>query len=1617
MTGRDLVDRLDELGIRLTLDGDRVRYRSPAGVLPPELLAEMKQNRDELVAVLAARERSAWPPAREPGERRGPLTASQKTLWATNHVVADGTFNLCGALRLRGPLDREAFMAALGDVHRRHASLRTVFPVEHGEPAQLVLDDVEVPLGEYDLSRLPDDAALAECLRECAAVTDRQLPLNTVPPVRMRLYRLAPDDHVFFVVLHHVIADGVSFQILIADLMHCYNSRRSGQAPPVRPAEADLLDYAVWEEHQLRYGDLSATRRYWREALREAPDEPVPLPAPGPEASRARGSAHPVTIDAGLTAAVREAAAGARASAFVVVATAVAAALHELTGRDDVVAGMPVARRDLDGLSGVVGLLLDTVPVRFDLRGGPSFAEAAGRVRATVLGALTHRFPPAATGRGAFTVLVTDAGRPPASTGFAGLEVAEVDIPQIGAKFDLNFLVRDLGEVLRVDIEFDRARVAAEAVATLGDTIVRVLRQGTAEPQQAVIEPVTPRSPAPVAVDLPTRPVGVPSGPADARTVERLRELYRSALADDARPAALDKLARDEAADFFDLGGDSMRAIKLVSLAQAGGLEFSLRDVYDHPVLRDLAARAVDRAAPQDGPGSPTPFALVPPEHAGSFGAGVVDAYPMTALQLGMVYHQEIAPQARVYHNLLSVRVGGAMRPEAFRAAVRELTLRHPVLRTSFDPGHPAGPMQRVHERVEVPVRFEDLTGLGEPEQQRRVEAVLADERATDFPVDAAPLLRFVVLIRSADDYQLVFSHHHILLDGWSVNILFDDLHHLYRRAQGEPRPALPELRGRLADYVAAEQAALADPAEEAYWTRMSASDARLLTAPSAVPPAMRRMSIGFPAGTIDRLRPVAHAAGAPLKGLLLAAHTRVLSWLLGADDVVTGLVLTCRPATPDADRVLGLFLNELPMYAHLGNPTWTELARQVHGLEMSMTDHRWYPHSAVLKNRGRGPLFDSYFNFTDFHTTKRLLSEELQLLDAMELEFTHYALGVNFTVDLRTHELRLILEYDSARLDRSTVLLAAEAYRRSLAAIVDDPDASCRRVSLPGVLDLARLDTPADIDDQAVLPAAGEAPAVQRPAGDTDRTPDTAWEESVHQTWVEVLGPGDYAADADFFTVGGDSLTAMRVVSRLRARHGQFSMRAFTERPTIKAVAAALAAAPTSTAPAPAVPPSAGPSRFPVSRTQHQLWQLATRMPQLPLFGVPGVFRIDGPVDLGALRGAFAALTERHDALRTRFEATGDGVEQVVEPHVDLPVDLVDMAGQDDPVAAAEELMAVAARKPFDLGTAPLMRATVYRVGDEAYLVHLNLHHIICDGWSMALMQRDLTDLYRDVRDGTPDDRPAPVGAGTVINDRLAWSRSAAADEQRRFWAERLAPPWPLLSDPPGSPVKPLGKQSPAEAFTFRSCRRTIGVATAETLRMAGAVHGHTEFMMLVAAFAAALAARTGQPDVRIATMVADRGDPGAEEVVGLLANTVVLRLLVDQPDDLAALGRQAHDVCATAYGRQELPFEEVLDTLAEREPQGQLFEAMLLQQDELTGAAVDGVRLGAHQPRHGLLTTTLSPSAATLMLAATTGPSGIDLNLRYKPAAVTPEVARELVDSVAEHLAGLARALHDQL
>jgi aryl carrier-like protein len=532
---------------------------------------------------------------------------------------------------------------------------------------------------------------------------------------------------------------------------------------------------------------------------------------------------------------------------------------------------------------------------------------------------------------------------------------------------------------------------------------------------------------------------------------------------------------------------------------------------------------------------------------------------------------------------------------------------------------------------------------------------------------------------------------------------------------------------------------------------------------------------------------------------------------------------------------------------------------------------------------------------------------------------------------------------------------------------------------------------------------------------------PGPSLEDSVREVWTEVLGIADIDATIPFFDAGGDSLTAMQVVSRICARHGTMSMRMFMSAPTIAGMAKALEAAAASTSsgrPTSSVvtPTASGTvARYPLSRAQRQMWDIAQRLPDLGFFITAGVLHVDGPLDLGVLERTFAELAIRHEALRTRFEDAGDGPVQVVEPHVTVTIEVEDHTADADPVRRCEERLAVAGREAVPLDRAPLMRVVVHRVAADRHVLFLSVHHIVSDGQSLTVLQSDIARIYHEiVADGAPTPRPVPPGSGRLTAELAEWLATGEAARQREFWLDRLTPPFPRLVDGPGSRFAELATASFMQRLRSTPTYARLSAEDMRSVRAGARKHGISDFMLLLGAYAATLRAWSGQDDIRVATALANRIGPGMDEVVANLANTIVLRLWLRDTDPVA-VSQQAREVCIDAFENQRLPFEEVLAALHDRHPDaGPMFDAMLVMHNRIDPVRPDGGVLFAPyvSDREVLGAKVVAPTCDFVVSAVPVG-AELQFELRYKPAITSGKLATELLDAVTAAIRTTAEAL----
>jgi amino acid adenylation domain-containing protein len=433
-----------------------------------------------------------------------PLSFAQRRLWFLNKLDGPGaTYNMAGALRLRGSLDRAAMAAAINDVIERHEPLRTVFPDVGGEPCQRILDVDQAHL-ELEVTEPGDlTAAMHQAANHVFELSDR-------PPFRATLFVAGPDEHVLMIVGHHIAGDGWSTGRLLRDVGRAYQARSDGRAPGWEPLPVQYVDYTLWQAELLgRAGDpgsvLAGQLAFWAKELAGAPEcLPLPTDRPRPPFASHRGDIVPLTVTAELHAGLAELAGQNGTTLFMVLHAGLAVLLSRWGAGLDIPVGSPLAGRTDEALDELVGFFVNTVVVRTDLSGDPGFSALLDRVRERVLAVLEnqdapfelvveHLNPERSPARNPlFQVMLSLQNMPRDADLMPGLAAEMVAVRTPTAKVDLSFTLNECFGAdgrpagLTGDIEYALDLFDRETAEALAAGLVRVLEALVADPDVLV---------------------------------------------------------------------------------------------------------------------------------------------------------------------------------------------------------------------------------------------------------------------------------------------------------------------------------------------------------------------------------------------------------------------------------------------------------------------------------------------------------------------------------------------------------------------------------------------------------------------------------------------------------------------------------------------------------------------------------------------------------------------------------------------------------------------------------------------------------------------------------------------------------------------------------------------------------------------------------------------------------------------------------------------------------------------------------------------------------------------------------------------------------------------------
>ena len=511
-----------------------------------------------------------------------PASYAQERVWFGSQLARDTpVYHIVDEFPLPHPLSRDGVLAALAEVCVRHEPLRTSFRLGDGGLLQVVHPEITLPVDHLDLAGVPED----EARRRTAEVLDRlghdPIPLDRPPLWRATLVRRGDGDWLLFLAVHHAVVDGASVLLLRAELDELCAATAAGRAARLPELEIAYADHAVWQRDRLARGELDRLLGFWREALADLPAvHGVPTDRPHPPERSFAGRDLVFDLPDGVQAELPGLARRLSVTPFVLVFAAYVALLHRLSGRPDIVVGLPVAGRDRSELQPLVGMFVNMVVVRVRVPGDPCFAELVGLVRETLLEVWEHQEMP-------YQKLVENLatarqpGVPPLYQ--LAFNFLDADLSRRTTSTEDDLMLEITGGQGR--LEYNTALFEPPTAARIADGYLRVLAAGVADPQVRMSAlPVTPPDrPAATPAEPPLR-VSPPSQWVAPRTTaeELVAEVWSEVLGR-SRTAALD--------DFFDLGGHSLLALRVIArLSAAAEVDLSLQAFFADPTVAGVAA-------------------------------------------------------------------------------------------------------------------------------------------------------------------------------------------------------------------------------------------------------------------------------------------------------------------------------------------------------------------------------------------------------------------------------------------------------------------------------------------------------------------------------------------------------------------------------------------------------------------------------------------------------------------------------------------------------------------------------------------------------------------------------------------------------------------------------------------------------------------------------------------------------------------------------------------------------------------------------------------------------------------------------------------------------------------
>jgi amino acid adenylation domain-containing protein len=1388
-----------------------------------------------------------------------PLSFAQKRLWFIDQLEPGNPFyNIPGAVQLEGNLNIPALEQSLNEIVQRHEILRTTFTTVEGQPVQVIAPSLHLTIPVIDLSKLAFPEQEVEKL--ISQETLCSFDLERGPLVRVRLLQLSQTQYVMLFTLHHIIADGWSMGLLVDELATLYPAFCAGELSPLPKLPIQYADFAVWQQNWLQGEVWEKQLNYWKEQLNNISILSLPTDKPRPAIPSFRGATQSFILPKDLTEALKSLSRRAGVTLFMTLLAAFKVLLHRYTGQDDICIGSPIANRNRAEIEKLIGFFVNSLVLRTDLSGNPTFLELLSRVKEVTLEAYAHQDLP-------FEKLVEELQpernlnynplfqvafqlqNTPAQT----LELPELTLSSLNqngaqtAKFDLDLSLAETNEELIGHLEYSTDLFEPATIARMVEHLQTLLNGIVANPENKISE--LPLLSAAEQQQLLIEWNQTQRTWGQDLCIHQLIELQAKKT-----PDAVAVVFQEQELTYGEL---NQRANQLAQYLRYLGVKADT-----------LVGICVERSLEML-------VGLLGILKAGSAYVPLDPAYPQErlALMLEDAQVQVLLTQNKLVNNLPTHDAQIICLDTDWQNITNQILNSQPpilnssnlayVIYTSGSTGKPKG-VQITHASV---VNF--LQSMQYQPGLTASDTLLA---VTSISFDIAALELYLPLICGA---RLILLSREVAMDG-----------------------------EQLSQYLTHTGATVMQ-ATPATW--------RMLLASGWVGSSQLKILCGGEALACDLAKQLLEK-GTAVWNLYGPTETTIWStvYQVANESLSKSLVSIGRPIANTEIYILDSYLQPVPIGVpgelHIGG---VGLARGYLNRPDLTTEkfvstnfsQRLYKTGDLVRYLADGTI--EYIERIDNQVKLRGFRIELGEIESILRQYT----AVQEAVVIAREDVpgnKLLVAYIVAKSpsDESQLRLKLRQYLQSKLPNFMIPSAFMLLDKLPL--------TPNGKVDRKSLPT----PDTSQLETETDyTTPRNSIEEKLVAIWSEVLGVERVGIYDNFFNLGGHSLLATQVMSRVRDElNCTVPLRALFESPTVAGLADIIHSQYINIVSE--YPPIQVVSRhgeLPLSFAQQRLWFLSQLIPDSPLYNISAPVRLSGLVNIAALERSLNEVVKRHEILRTSFVAVEGQPMQVITPTVTLPLPIVDLQAL-TPTEQLEQVQQIAKSEklqPFDLNYCPLLRVKLLQLGQTEYVLLLTMHHIISDAWSMGVLVEEITTLYQAFCTDQPSPLPPlPIQYADFAVWQRQWLQGEVLETQLAYWKQQL-----LGGNLPTLKLPIQRSQFTAPTFKGASYSFELSIDLSQKIQALSRQENVTVFMTLLAGLQTLLYRYTNQDDIVVGTDIANRTQSQTELLIGFFINLLVLRTDMRGNPSFRELLQRVREVTLQAYAHQDLPFDKLVE------------------------------------------------------------------------------------------------------